>query len=270
MSRMKRWIPVVATVSWFLGATCGQSRAAGQSHPLAPALKLAHSTQKYVMQNVEDFTCVLVKRERIDGMLMRYQYLQMKVRHERASAGRVVSPYSVYLRYLAPKRIAGREVLYVDGWNDGKMRVRKGGGRFSYIKVSVDPMSDAAMGESRYPITEIGIASVIERLIVRIEDDMAADPEAKDTQVRFFKGAKVNGRFCTHICVEHPRALPGLDFFRANVYVDDQLHVPIRIEGYDWPETTDEPPPLLEEYTFTKLRLNVGLSDAEFSPARFQ
>lgn len=260
-----RWCTsIVVAVSLLLCFPEGPARAEECSHPLTPALNLARATQNYVLRSVGDFTCILVKRERIDGKLMLHQYLQMKVRHEVTSSRAVVTPYSVYVRYLNPKRVRGREVLYITGWNDGKLRARKGGGRFSYVQVNVDPTSDAALRESLHPITEIGISSLIRRLVERIEDDMIADPTGKNTQVQFFQNAKVSGRECTHIRVRHPVAQPGLTFFLADVYVDDQLHVPIRIEGYDWPESDSSKPALLEEYTFTDLRLNVGLTDADF------
>ncbi len=233
-------------------------------HPLTPALDLARATQDYVLRSVADFTCILVKRERIDGRLMLHQYLQMKVRHEVAPSRGIVTPYSVYAHYLAPTRVKGREVLYVAGWNNGRIRVRKGGGRFSYVQVNVDPTSSAALRESLYPITDVGISSVLRRLVERIEDDMVADPTGMNTRVQFYQHARVSGRECTHVRVLHPKRLPGFVFYLANVYVDNELHVPIRIEGHDWPASGSEAPELLEEYTFTKLRLNVGLTDADF------
>jgi hypothetical protein len=227
-------------------------------------LKLARATQQYVQQNVGDFTCLLVKRERINGKLMLHQYLQMRVRHEVASGREVITPYSVHARYLGPDRIKGREVLYIEGWNDGRIRARKGIGRFASIEVNVDPSSDTAQRESLYPITDIGISSVVRRLVERIEDDMEADPEGANTEVTFFRNSRVSGRECTHVRVRHPVPQPGLVYHLANVYVDNQLHVPIRIDGYDWPDADGEQPDVLEEYTFTKLRLNVGLTDADF------
>jgi hypothetical protein len=102
------------------------------------------------------------------------------------------------------------------------------------------------------------------RIIDKVEADMRADPTGENTQVTFFLGAKVNGRVCTHFHVTHPQRAEGLSFYMASVYVDDDLQVPIRIEGYDWPEDSGDPV-LLEEYTFTHLQLNVGLTDASFA-----
>ena len=82
---------------------CAPSGAADRNHPLTPALNLARATHEYVQNHVADFTCILVKRERVDGFLLRHQYLQMKVRHENVSDRGVVTPYSVYIRYLRQK-----------------------------------------------------------------------------------------------------------------------------------------------------------------------
>jgi hypothetical protein len=96
---------------------------------------------------------------------------------------------------------------------------------------------------------------------------MRFDPTGENTQVTFFRAAKVEGRSCTRIRVMHPTPDENLNFHIANVYVDDELQVPIRVEGYGWPDGEEDDPPLLEEYTFTRLRLNVGLTDAHFHPS---
>ena len=77
----------------------------------------------------------------------------------------------------------------------------------------------------------------------------------------------MDGRPCTRIQVVHPQHGEGLSFHLANVYVDDELNVPVRVEGYDWPASGSTEPPLLEEYSFTRLRLNVGLGNADFAPS---
>ncbi|MDP6058804.1 MAG: DUF1571 domain-containing protein, partial [Pirellulaceae bacterium] len=53
----------------------------------------------------------------------------------------------------------------------------------------------------------------------------------------------------------------------ANIYIDSELHMPIRVETHGWPKDGDTKPVLEEEYTLTRLRLNVGLTDADFSPS---
>ena len=145
------------------------------------------------------------------------------------------------------------------------MLVRNGGARFSYVTVRVAPDSESARRESRYPITELGLENVARRLIEKAEEDRKCDPDGTNTQVTFFRNARVDGRICTRIRVVHPRPDENMSFHIANVFVDEQLNVPIRVEGYDWPVDNSNEPVLLEEYTYTRLRLNVGLTEADFA-----
>jgi hypothetical protein len=241
--------------------------AEADEHPLLSAVEFAKGRHEYLQKNIRDFTCILVKRERIAGRLRGYEYIETRVRLEQKRDDRIVVPFSVYMRFLAPAAYRGRKVLYVRGQNEGKMLVRNGGKRFSYITVRLEPDSEAAMKESRYPVTETGLKNVTRRLLEKAEEDMRHDPTGANTRVTFFRDAKVDGRSCTRIRVMHPEPDEKLSFHIANVFVDDELGVPIRVEGYGWPDVEDDAPPLLEEYTFTRLRLNVGLADAHFDPS---
>ena len=53
-------------------------------------------------------------------------------------------------------------------------------------------------------------------------------------------------------------------FNKALVFVDDELNIPVRYEAYDWPATQGGQPQLLEEYTYTDIKLNNGFTDADF------
>jgi len=236
-----------------------------KSHPLAPALMLARQRGEHLREHVKDFTCLLIKRERINGQLRDYEYLATKVRREQRAGDRVTSPYAVYSLYLGPAKFRGRQVLYVAGENDGKILVRNGGKRFNYITVKLEPDSAAAMRESRYPITELGIEALTQRLIDQTLSDIRNDPAGENSEVTFFREASVNNRSCLHIRVTHPAQLDKFVYHQANIYIDDELQMPIRVETFDWPK--DDEKVLEEEYTLTRLKLNVGLTDADFSPA---
>ena len=237
---------------------------ATKRHPLDAALQFAQRAYQHAQDQVRDYSCLLIKRERIEGDLHDMQYIQARVRTEVAEDGQTVQPYSVFLEFQGPAKIKGRKVLYVQGHNDNKMLVRNGGKRFNYVTVKVDPSSEAALRESLVPITGIGFASVTDSLITLIRKDMERDPSGANTKVKFFRHAKINGRVCTRISVLHAKPDPVLEFAEANVFVDDELHVPIRIEALLWPTTTGDAKPLLFEYTYTELQLNVGLTDADF------
>jgi hypothetical protein len=238
--------------------------AALTDHPLHPALRYARVRSDYIQNNLRDFECLLVKRERINGRLRDYEYILTRARLEQVEGDEVVVPFSVYMHFLAPEEVKGRKALYIEGQNEDKVLIRNGGRRFSYITIKLDPRGDAVLRESRYPITELSLEHMARLIIDKVEADMRADPTGENTEVTFFLGAKVNNRACTHFHVIHPQRAEGLSFYMASIYVDDELQVPIRIEGYDWPDDSGDPV-LLEEYTFTQLQLNVGLTDASFA-----
>src|SRR5262249_12998001 len=55
-------------------------------------------------QRVRDYQCTFIKRERLDGALQEEQSAVLQVRQQ---------PFSVHLRFVAPKSAAGREAIYV-------------------------------------------------------------------------------------------------------------------------------------------------------------
>ncbi|MCH8922562.1 MAG: DUF1571 domain-containing protein, partial [Planctomycetes bacterium] len=206
------------------------------THPLASTVRYATARYDYIRKNVRDYSCLLIKRERIDGELQDYRYLRTLVRREQTRGGRVVRPMAVFMQHTEPGKLNGRRLLYVDGRNDGKVLVRKGGGgAFNYLKLKIDPHGAAARRESNYPITDVGLAKMVERLIERAKADIKHDPTGANTRVSYFRNAKVNDRVCTHIRVVHPKRGAGIDFHRASLYVDDKLRVPIRVVVYGWP-----------------------------------
>ena len=56
----------------------------------------------------------------------------------------------------------------------------------------------------------------------------------------------------------------GMNVYLARVFMDEQFNVPIRYAAYDWPETAGGRPPVVEEYTYVDLKLNVGLTPDDF------
>lgn len=228
-------------------------------HPLMPVIRLAEQRLAQVDRQVGDYTCVVAKRERIDGALSEYQYIYLKVRHQQERDGQVV-PFSVYLRYLQPEKLAGREVIYVEGRNRGKMIVRRGGDRFAYVTTSLDPHSDVAMQESHYPITEVGIRTLIARLLEVAQEDVKHD----ECEVIMRPGAKIDGRSCLFVQVRHPVRREYFRYHIAQIFIDDELQLPVRYVAYDWPEREGAQPPIIEEFTFRNIQLNVGLTDADF------
>jgi hypothetical protein len=224
------------------------AKAGPKEHPLMPALHWAEQGLPTI-QNLADYSAVLVKREQVHGQLGEYEYLFLKIRHK---------PFSVYAKFLAPASVCGQEVLYVKGQNNGNMWAHKPHlpGNFS-----IQPDSLVAMRGRRYPLTEIGMVNLVCRLVEVAQKDI----QYGECDVKFLKGAKVNGRLCTVIQVVHPHRRREFCFHLARVFVDDELNMPTRYESYDWPQEAGEQPELIEEYTYLDLKLNNGFTDNDFS-----
>lgn len=223
-------------------------------HPLDPAIELARKVLENIRKHVKDYTCVIVKQERADDSPGQPEFMAAKIRRE---------PFSVYLKFLKPADVRGREVIYAAGANDGKLLVRDGEGWTRGLGViELPPTGPIAMHNNRYPITDLGITHLTERLL----EIATQDRRYGEVEVHFFKDAKVNGRVCTLVEVVHPIERRVFLFYKAQIYIDDELNVPIRYAAYLWPKKPGDEPPLDECYTYLALKLNVGLTDADFDP----
>lgn len=223
-------------------------------HPLMPALRWAEAGLAD-MESIEDYCCTLVKRERIDGELLEHEYMFVKVRHE---------PFSVYMKFLAPARLKDREAIYVDGANDGLMLAHPNGIQARLVgTVSLKPTGPIAMSGNKYPITELGIRRLTERLL----EVGTHDSQYGECEVKHIPGARLNGRTCTCLQVTHPVPRRSFRFHLARIYIDDELNLPVRYEAYDWPATEGGEPQLQEEYTYLDLKVNNGYTDHDFDIA---
>lgn len=225
-------------------------------HPLDPVLELAEQIKQRIESDVVDYSATITKRERIRGKLNDEETMEAKIRQARP-ASQPPTPFAVYLKFVEPSASAGREVIWVDGKNDGDL--------LSYqfrIPVKIAPTGTIAMMGNKYSITELGILRMVEKLI----EKGLRDRELGDCRVEIFEHQEVDGRDCKLIQVTHPERDKRFDFHIAQIYIDSQLNLPIRYAAYLWPEQPDSAPPLEEEYTYKNLKINVGLSDKDFDP----
>ena len=228
-------------------------------HPIDPALEMALSSLQHIRANVADYKAIFVKRCRVDGVLPDLQYAKIKVRNRKVVDGKIATPLSVYLNYLKPSDVRGREVVWVETKNDGNIIVHETGIK-GMINVTLDPHGYLAMRNQRYPITEIGI----ENLVVKLIETANRDRQHGECEVQFYHNSKIGSTECTMVEVIHPEKREHFDFYRARVYFDKQLNMPIRYESWSWPKTPDGQPVLEEEYTYLRVEPNNGLTDIDF------
>jgi Protein of unknown function (DUF1571) len=223
-------------------------------HPLDRVLVIAKEILIHIRSDVKDYTATLTKRERIKGKLTDEVTMSVKIRHPSAAEPQ---PLCVYLKLIPPSTAAGREVIWIDGQNDGKLITYQFG-----LTMKLDPQGTLAMMGNRYPISEIGILRLAEKLVEKGERDR----QLGDCRVEYFKDQILDGRSCTLIQVTHPLPDPKFDFHIAQVFIDDQLRLPVRYAAYLWPDAPGQSAPLEEECTYSNIQLNVGLSDLDFDP----
>lgn len=244
-------------LSPFAAAGAGESA----EHPLLPVIKYASERYRAIDEQVKDYTCTLVKREQIDGRLSDPEFLFMKLRHGKTEQGRAPVAFAVYLRFLAPAEVRGREVVYFEGRYDGKLIARRGGISMPYVTAALSPTGELAMQGNRYPVTEIGFKNLLVRLLEVAREDV----QHKECEVKYYTGAKVNGRLTTMVEVMHPARRPHFRYHLARIFIDDEMQLPIRFAAYDWPdEAGGGEPRLMEEYTYLNVKLNQGLRDWDF------
>lgn len=220
------------------------------SNPMAPVINLNLDALK-VMEGVKDYSCVFIKRERVNGKLTDYNHIYMKLRHE---------PFSVYMKFLKPSGVEGREVIYVAGKNDGKMLAHSTGLQKLVGTLSLDPNGPYAMDGNAYPITAAGFKNLLERMLPAAERD---GKQAREIEVQILTGAKVDGRPCT--CAQVIRNVRRPEtLYISRCYYDDELKQPVRTELYDWPTRAGGQPELVGEYTYTQLKFNLGFTDYDF------
>ncbi len=220
-----------------------------ENHPLMPALRRAYASVES-LRAIRDYTCTLIKRERVNGELLPAEYMDVKLRHE---------PFSVHIYFRSPTEKRGREAIFEPSQNRGRI--------VGYVPnigtVTLDPNSRRAMEDNRYPISEVGVLNLTRRLV----EVGLSELNYGECKVTMFENAKINERPATCMQFEHPTPRREFRYHLARVYIDNELNVPLRYEAYTWPSEPGGKPVLVEEYTYLNMKLNVGLTDRDFSPA---
>lgn len=230
------------------------------THPLDRALVMAYTGLDGIHKNIHDYTAIMVKRERVNNQLTDPAYMQVKIRNQR-DFGNVKQPFSIYMKFLKPQKVSGREVIWVQGQNQNKLIAHETSPLLRLKSFHLDPDGFVAMQGNRYPIYDAGIENLAKKLIEKAE----RDKKAGDCHVEYRAGARINKRPCTMIEVIHNQKRAPYEFHKAKVYIDDEYQIPVRYAAYDWP-LPGQKPQLLEEYTYINVQMNVGLTDFDFDP----
>jgi len=210
-------------------------------HPLAAPLRWAQQSAWQIDNQIQDYTCTMFMRKGAGEP----EQILLKVRHR---------PFSLYMYYLEPAKIRGREVLFVEDERDGKFLAHEGRGFKSLVGSVKLQVSD------KYPLHNLGIKYLNQRLIQLATEEM----QLGKCQVLFYPDVKVGEQEAFCVQVAHPERHRDARMPLARAFFDRQTGIPFRYEGYRWPQQPGAPPVLDEEYTYLNLKLNVGLTDRDF------
>jgi outer membrane lipoprotein-sorting protein len=240
---------------------------------------------------LHDYTMRLVKRELRDTVLSPQESIVIKWQ----------SPQRIYLHEIAGPR-EGQEVLYAPGWNKGRIKVHPGS--FPDVTLNLDPYGTMAMAHSHHPVPEVSLVHLTDlvldnvrraraknvgtlalvgretlfgRPVLKIESTAPASAKTP-TLVKgetLWDIAKASGQSMYVILhanrarrwreADHPQkgdAVIVPDFYagRLVLWIDDELQLPLQIDLYDHEGN------LYEHYEHHDLKVNVGLTDADFNP----
>uniref|UniRef100_A0A7C2JX07 DUF1571 domain-containing protein n=1 Tax=Schlesneria paludicola TaxID=360056 RepID=A0A7C2JX07_9PLAN len=208
------------------------------------------------LQKVPDYTAQFTKQELVDGELLEEQTIYLKCRHQ---------PFSVYLRWLTGD--TGREVLYVDGQNEGNMVVHAGGWKARLPALTISPDSSLAMAESRYPVTKAGILELIHMSLSVHAEDLAKKTFSNCERLA---DQEFEGRMCSTFMIEYKDATVSPTYRKSVVLIDNEWHVPLYVRNFGWPgpaQTIDgdlDEATLIEYYTFTDVQFGGRLAAVDF------
>jgi hypothetical protein len=199
------------------------------------------------------YSAKLTKQEVVGGELLPEHVISMKCREE---------PFSVYLQWHTGD--PGREVLYNDGENNGRLIGHDGGWKARLPALSLKPESSLAMRDSRYPVTKAGLGGLIDIMLSVHENDLRINNYSKCT---YQPHVQFDGRDCDAFTTEYKNAEVSPTYRKSITLIDRERGLPISTQHYEWPQlgSQDDATTLVESYQFTEIDFQQHFSDADFS-----
>lgn len=220
------------------------------AHPLFKPLELCRKSRE-ALAEATDYEAVFQKKEVVDkSNKLKETTMKLKLREE---------PFSVHLKFVKPN--AGREAIYVQGKNNDKLMAHEAGvvgGLTGWIPL--DPKSSRAMENNKYPVTMIGMKNLLDRIIAQWEKEVKLD----EVEVTIDTEAKWEGVPCLLIKASHPQPRDEFRFQATHLYLETATQFPIHLKQYGFPSKRDKEPPVVEEYAYSRVKVNVGLKDGDF------
>lgn len=196
-------------------------------------------------ESVTDYTALFIKQERMRGILHREENILFKFK----------KPFSVYMEWLKGPG-EDRAILYDPKKNDGKMIINPHGLIGLIIPILyIEPDNPMVKNASRHTIKEAGFGMAIKNLT----GQCGLAKKQGDLKIKFIGKEIFAGRSCSKIEMLFPE---GKSYYahRVVVYIDEEYNLPTHTFIYDWKNK------LVEKASYTNLKINTGLGEADFDP----
>jgi hypothetical protein len=241
---------------------------------------------KASIAKVQDYTAQMLKKERFKNGKLLAESVRFKFSR----------PFKVYIKFLEPHQ--GREVIYIQGANENRVRVHKGS--FPDLTVNLDPRGGMAMEGNHHPVYHFGL----ENTIKLADHNLKLARKRNEGEFKVSDGGPIGGRPTWKIEVDFPMGgaftearkgetlweigeRVGQDMYlilyvnkkfddpddpdegdkvfipryygkRALFHLDKETHLPLKVQIYDWNGQ------LYEDFEYRDVKLNPGLSAKDF------
>jgi hypothetical protein len=238
--------PVTGTI-----ITVPSERAADPPKSGTEALTAMLGDTRTAIGKYRDYSCTFTRQELRNGTLSGEEVAELKVR---------TSPLGVYARFATPVELSGMEVAYSANRKNLKLRYRPAGPPGSRGFQTIDTDDAKFMAANRHPVSEWTMAAIVDRVSVALaREKTLTNPVEVYTGDYQFAGRTVT-RY--EILTRRPHAFRAA--YRMLVFVDKQTKLPLRFEAYDQPNPGGAVGDLIEAYSFSEVKLNVGLGENTF------
>lgn len=212
------------------------------------------------IENVDTYSVVFNKRERLNGDLGESQTIEMKVRH--------TPSFGVYMKWKNGD--TGRQLLYSDEYEDKKMVVKLGGIKGRLLKgIKLDPTSSEAMAEARYPCTEAGLLGMIKQVISHRENDLK---HGQGVSCIRLSNRVCDERECYCFQFEYVSPSYNEQYRKSLIMIDTRYHIPLQVINYTWLSETEgltaaemDEQSLVEDYSFSRIDFGREIVGTEFN-----
>jgi len=125
------------------------------------------------------------------------------------------------------------------------------------ITLNLNPLGPLAMQGSRHPITEAGL----EYLIKLLGENFRRGWGSGELEYRMVREELLYGRKTILIEARFSKEPRNHYYcYRSLLNFDMETKIPIRVQVFDWENQ------LIGDYGYENLRINAGLTDADFEP----